>query len=131
VNQSLVVVDSRIIRHVARTILEDLQFDTAEAADGEAALEFCRERMPDLILLDFDLPKPSAMEFLRKLRHESGGQHPVVLFCTTEKDVEQISQAMALGANDYVQKPFDRETIQAKLAAAGLIEPAALARTAG
>lgn len=121
-NQSLVVVDSRIIRHVARTILEDLRFDTAEAADAEAALEFCRDRMPELILLDLDLPKPSAMEFLRKLRHESGGQHPVVLFCTTEKDVEQISQAMALGANDYVQKPFDRETIQAKLAAAGLMK---------
>jgi pyruvate/2-oxoglutarate/acetoin dehydrogenase E1 component len=61
------------------------------------------------------------MEFLRKLRHEQGGKDPVVVFCTTENDVSHISAALTAGANNYVQKPFDREDLQAKIAAVGLI----------
>ena len=118
----LVIDDSRVIRKVARAILEDLQFDTAEAEDSEAALEYCRAHMPELILLDFDLPKTGGMEFLRKLRHERDGKHPIVVFCVTENDVPQISEALEAGANDYVQKPFDRAALEAKLAAAGLVQ---------
>jgi two-component system chemotaxis response regulator CheY len=121
-NRCLVIDDSRIMRKIARTILEDLNFEAAEAEDTDAALEYCRASMPDLILLDFDLPSASGLEFLRKLRHETGGDRPVVVFCTTENDVLQISQALSAGANDYVQKPFDRETLQSKLAATGLIQ---------
>jgi two-component system, chemotaxis family, chemotaxis protein CheY len=122
VNRCLVIDDSRVMRKVARGILEELHFDTAEAEDSEAALEYCRVNMPELILLDFDLPKTGgSMEFLRKLRHEREGKRPVVVFCATENDVSQISEALAAGANDYVQKPFDREALQAKLAAAGLL----------
>jgi two-component system, chemotaxis family, chemotaxis protein CheY len=121
-HRCLVVDDSRLMRKIARAILEDLEFDTAEAEDSEAALEYCRAKMPELILLDFDLPKTGAgMEFLRKLRHEQGGKDPVVVFCTTENDVAHISDALAAGANNYVQKPFDREDLQTKIAAVGLI----------
>lgn len=121
-NRCLVIDDSRVMRKVARAILEDLQFDTVEAEDSDAALEYCRANMPELILLDFDLPKTGgSMEFLRKLRHERAGKRPMVVFCTTEKDVEQISQAMEAGADEYVQKPFDREALKAKLAAVGLL----------
>lgn len=119
----LVIDDSRVIRKVARAILEDLHFDTAEAEDTEAALEYCRAEMPDLILLDFDLPKAGGgMEFLRKLRRERDGKRPIVVFCVTENDVPQISEALEAGANEYVQKPFDRAVLEAKLAAAGLVQ---------
>ena len=121
-NRCLVVDDSRVMRKVARATLEDPQFDTAEAEDGDAALEYCRVTMPELILLDFDLPKAGGgIEFLRKLRHDREGKRAVVVFCATENDVSQISEALEAGANDYVQKPFDREALKAKLAAAGLI----------
>jgi two-component system chemotaxis response regulator CheY len=121
-HRCLVIDDSRLMRKIARAILEDLEFDIAEAEDGEAALEYCRAKMPELILLDFDLPQTGAgMEFLRKLRHEHGGKDPVVVFCTTENDVSHISDALTAGANNYVQKPFDREDLQAKIAAVGLI----------
>jgi two-component system chemotaxis response regulator CheY len=118
----LVIDDSRVMRKVARVILEDLQFETAEAEDGEAALEYCRVHMPELILLDFDLPKTGgSMEFLRKLRREQEGKRPVVVFCATDHDVTQISEALEAGANEYVQKPFDREALKTKLAAVGLL----------
>lgn len=117
----LVVEDSRVIRAVARGILEGLDFQTMEAEDCIAALKACRVKMPELILLDWNLPNSSGSEFLRALRRESDGAHPVVISCTTENDVPQINEAMFAGANDYLLKPYDRDTIKEKLTDVGLI----------
>jgi len=121
-NRCLVIDDSQVMRKVARSILEGLNFDIAEAEDADVALEYCRLGMPDLILLDFDLPGSSGVEFVRKIRREQNGERPIIVFCTTDNDVMQISHALAAGANDYVQKPFDRETLASKLAAANLVK---------
>ncbi|MFZ4602932.1 MAG: response regulator [Caulobacterales bacterium] len=117
----LVVDDSRVIRKVARRILEDMRFQIDEAADGLEALNACRRTMPDAILLDWNMPVMSGIEFLRQLRRESGGERPVVLFCTTENDVDHITEALKAGANEYIMKPFDGEIIQSKFAEVGLI----------
>ena len=69
----LVVDDSRVIRKVARRILEDMRFEIEEAADGMEALHACRRRMPDAILLDWTMPVMSGIDFLRQLRQEPGG----------------------------------------------------------
>ena len=61
----LVVDDSRVVRKVARKILEQLEFDCDEAEDGEQALEWCRGRMPDAILLNWSMPVMTGIEFLR------------------------------------------------------------------
>lgn len=119
--QCLVVDDSRVIRKVARKILEELQFDIAEAEDGKIALDHCRKTMPDAILLDWNMPNMSGLEFLRALRREAGGEKPVVVFCTTENDINHITEAMTAGANEYIMKPFDREIIEAKFSEAGLV----------
>ena len=74
----LVVDDSRVIRKVARRILEDLGFDVAEAADGAEALAWCRTCMPDVVLLDWNMPVMNGLEFLRRLRKEPGGEAPKV-----------------------------------------------------
>ncbi len=117
----LVVDDSRVIRKVACRILEDLHFHTAEAEDGIAALQSCRQSMPQLILLDWNMPNMNGIEFLKTLRKERNGQNPVVVFCTTENDVSHITEALNAGANEYIMKPFDREIIEAKLAEVGLM----------
>ena len=67
----LVVDDSRVIRKVARRILEDLNFQIDEAADGLEALNSCRRKMPDAILLDWNMPVMSGIDFLRQLRRDS------------------------------------------------------------
>lgn len=115
----LVVDDSRVIRKVACKILESLDFETDEAEDGPSALDSCRMRMPELILLDWHMPNMTGVEFLRTLRREHNGTRPVVVFCTTENDVGYISEAMSAGANEYVVKPYDREILKAKLAQIG------------
>ena len=115
----LVVDDSRVIRKVACRILEQLQFVAEEAENAASALDACRKNMPDAILLD--APQPGGIEFLRNLRRQSNGAHPVVVICTTENDVPRISEALRAGANDYVLKPFDLEILESKLAEVGLL----------
>jgi two-component system chemotaxis response regulator CheY len=117
----LVVDDSRVIRKVARRILEDLDFSIDEADDGTSALDHCRASMPDAILLDWNMPHMNGLEFLRALRKEKGGNSPVVVFCTTENDIEHITQAINAGANEFIMKPFDRDIIQAKFSEVGLV----------
>ena len=116
----LVVDDSRVIRKVARRVLEDIGFEIAEAADGMEALAWCRAAMPDAVLLDWNMPVMNGIEFLRQLRTEPGGEEPIVVFCTVENDVEHIRMALDAGANEYIMKPFDGEIIAAKFAEAGL-----------
>ncbi|MBV9045005.1 MAG: response regulator [Alphaproteobacteria bacterium] len=117
----LVVDDSRVIRKVACRILQDLQFWTEEAEDGLSALNACRSKMPELILLDWQMPNMNGIEFLRALRKEQGGLRPIVVFCTTENDVPHITEALNAGANEYIMKPFDRGIIEAKLAEVGMM----------
>ncbi|WP_186388412.1 MULTISPECIES: PleD family two-component system response regulator [unclassified Stappia] len=117
----LVVDDSSVIRKVARRILEDLSFEISEAEDGLKALEACRKRMPDAILLDWNMPEMDGLEFLLALRKEYGGEKPVVVFCTTENDVAHITRAMRAGANEYIMKPFDKDIVEAKFHEAGLL----------
>lgn len=117
----LVVDDSRVIRKVASRILEDLGFETAEAADGALALEACKASMPDLIILDWNMPVMDGLEFLRELRGRADGEAPRVVFCTTENDLEHISMAIDAGANEYIMKPFDRDILEGKLAAVGVL----------
>ena len=117
----LIVDDSKVIRMVARKILQELEFETGEAEDGQSALDACRDKMPDAVLLDWNMPVMSGIEFLRELRKLPGGDAPVVVFCTTENDVDHIQEAMEAGANEYIMKPFDSEIIQAKFSQVGLL----------
>ena len=117
----LVVDDSSVIRKVARRILEGLDFEIAEAENGEEAIEACRRQMPEAILLDWNMPKMDGYEFLRVLRRLPGGDRPKVVFCTTENDVAHIARALHAGANEYIMKPFDRDIVEAKFQEVGLI----------
>ncbi len=118
----LVVDDSRVTRKVARRILESLSFQVSEANDGAQALDACRKGMPNAILLDWNMPVMDGLAFLKALRRTEGGKAPVVVFCTTENDLEHITDALTEGASEYIMKPFDAEILQAKFIEAGLIE---------
>ncbi len=117
----LVVDDSRVVRKVARRIVEDLGFECKEAEDGQKAYESCQETQPDCVLLDWNMPVMSGIEFLEKLRLMEGGDKPVVVFCTTENDMAHIQRAISAGANEYIMKPFDADIIQSKFEQVGLL----------
>lgn len=117
----LIVDDSKVIRMVAKKILDELGFATEEAADGQLALDACKASMPAAVLLDWNMPVMSGIEFLRELRALPNGNDPIVVFCTTENDLDHIQEAMTAGANEYIMKPFDSDIIQAKFQQVGLI----------
>jgi two-component system chemotaxis response regulator CheY len=117
----LIVDDSKVIRMVARKILEGLNFSISEAENGQLALEACQRQMPDVVLLDWNMPVMDGLGFLKALRASDGGGQPVVVFCTTENDLSKIQEAIVAGANEYIMKPFDRDIIETKFAQVGLI----------
>ncbi|WP_454882761.1 response regulator [Sphingomonas oryzagri] len=116
----LVVDDSKVIRKVARHILETLEFTVSEAGDGQEALDSCRASAPDVVLLDWNMPVMSGIEFLRALGHEEFAIRPKVIFCTTENGIAHIRAAIDAGADEYVMKPFDRETLESKFQLVGV-----------
>ncbi|MBA4163481.1 MAG: two-component system response regulator [Erythrobacter sp.] len=115
----LIVDDSRVIRRVSRHILESLGFTVEEAENGQEGLDQCDLAMPDVVLLDWNMPIMSGIEFIVQLRQRPGGEKPKVVFCTTENDVAHIREAINAGADEYVMKPFDHETLQIKLQLVG------------
>ena len=118
----LVVDDSKVVRMVARKILEELGFEVAEAEDGQVALDMSMEFMPDVVLLDWNMPVMSGIEYLRALRvTDEGKKKPVAVFCTTENDMSHIQEGIAAGANEYIMKSFDSDIIQSKFVQTGLL----------
>lgn len=117
----LIVDDSRVVRKVARKILEDLGFACEEAEDGKQAIDACTIKMPDFMLLDWNMPVMSGIECIKTLRQMPNNQNTVVMFCTTENDLKHIQEALAAGANEYIMKPFDSGIIEGKLSQIGLL----------
>jgi two-component system chemotaxis response regulator CheY len=117
----LVVDDSRVVRKAARRIVETLGFTVREAEDGAQALQACREAMPKVVLLDWNMPVMDGISFLRAARAEFGPDRPVVVLCTTEAAVERIVEALEAGAQEYIMKPFDAALLQDKFVQAGLL----------
>lgn len=110
----LIVDDSSVVRKVARRILEDMDYIVDEAEDGQEAFDKCRQEMPDAILLDWNMPIMSGLEFLKLLRAYVGGDKPHIVYCTVENDIGAIALALKAGASDYMMKPFDRTILEAK-----------------
>ncbi len=117
----LVVDDSRVVRKVARRILESNGFAVTEASDGQIALDACRAELPDGVLLDWNMPVMDGLTFLQALRKEFGPDKPLVVFCTTENDIGHIESAIQHGAQEYIMKPFDEEILTGKFAQVGLL----------
>ncbi len=116
----LIVDDSKVIRKVARHILETLEFQVEEAGDGREALDRCEAKMPDVVLLERNMPDKSGMESLKLLRQRGHADQPKVVFCTTENDMAHIRAALEAGADGYVMKPFARESLHIKLQLVGV-----------
>ncbi len=117
----MIVDDSKVIRKVARHILETLQFNVTEAADGTEALAQLAHGEPDVILLDWNMPVMGGMDFLRAYRAQFASPGAKVIFCTTENGAGHIQAAIDAGADEYVMKPFDRDTLEAKFQMVGCL----------
>jgi len=107
----LVVDDEAGIRRVLRGFLEAEGFDVTEAATGRAALDEVRSGHPDLVLLDVMLPDLDGFEVLRRIRATS--QVGVIMLTARAEEVDTLV-GLAVGADDYVTKPFSPRAVVAR-----------------
>jgi len=110
----LVVDDEAPIRRTLQIGLQAQGYDVLIAADGRTALQACREDAPDVVLLDLGLPDRSGFDVLRELRASS--EVPVVVVSARHGSTDKV-EALDLGADDYVTKPFGLEELMARLRA--------------
>jgi two-component system chemotaxis response regulator CheY len=102
-------------------MLNELQIEAKEAEDGKAALEECAKKLPDVILLDWNMPVMNGLEFLKIFRSDKANDHVIIIFCTTENELHKIQEALTYGSNEYIMKPFDVEVLKEKLIQTGII----------
>ena len=112
----LIVDDEPPIRRFLRTALGAQDYRVEEAGDGETALEFLKRNPVDLIILDLGLPGMDGLEVIRRLRTD-GAAIPVVILSSRDDEAGKV-QALDLGADDYVSKPFGMEELSARIRAA-------------
>jgi len=113
----LIVDDSRIIRQIVRTTLLEMGIGWVdEADDGYDALSTLDSDPYDLVLLDWAMPKMNGLQLLKLLRGKDGPNKGVyIIMVTAESHKENIVVAVKSGANDYVVKPFQTETLRHKI----------------
>lgn len=112
----LVVDDSSTMRKFLRKILVEADFEVVEAQNGRDALDMLQQH-PDigLSLIDWNMPEMDGMELLSRIRADHAFDPMRVMMVTTEMEQRGVVHALEHGANEYVMKPFTRETIREKL----------------
>jgi two-component system KDP operon response regulator KdpE len=111
----LVIDDEPQIRRVMRVILSGETYEVMEARSGEAALLRFREFLPDLVLLDLNMPGMTGLETCRAIRESS--DVPIIVLTVRQEEEEKV-EALDAGADDYVTKPFGKQELLARIRAA-------------
>ncbi len=112
----LIVDDSRTIREMLKHILMSVKFKILDEADnGEVAiLKINQQNMkPDFIFIDMDMPVMNGIEAVKKLRPLLPDTRIIMVTSHGEKEV--VMEILQIGVNEYVKKPFDRDTVIAKI----------------
>jgi len=111
----LVVDDEPSVRRLLRTTLAGHGYRILEAASGQAALDMLARERPDAVLLDLGLPDLDGLEVIRRLRG-SGVGVPIIVLSSRNGEAEKV-EALDVGADDYVTKPFGMAELVARLRA--------------
>jgi two-component system, cell cycle response regulator len=114
----LVADDSLVIRAWLRRELEGHGYQVIEAVDGEEALRTCREKAPDVVLLDVEMPKLDGHAVLAQMKRDVDLAGIPVVFCTGRTTTDDVVEGLRLGAHDYLRKPFEGPEVLARVGAA-------------
>ena len=113
----LVVEDEDALSTLLQYNLEKEGYDVVVAADGEEALTVVSERLPDLIVLDWMLPKVSGIEVCRRLRQRTESRNVPIIMLTARGEESDRIRGLDTGADDYVIKPFAMSELSARIRA--------------
>lgn len=109
----LIVEDSATMRSLIASTLEDMgDYDLTEASNGFEALKILPGRSFDLIITDINMPDINGLELVNFVKKHPTYKDTPLIIVTTEKAEEDRKKGMALGANDYITKPFAPDALQ-------------------
>lgn len=112
----LVVDDFATMRRILKNILKQLGFtNITEADDGTSALEELKKNNFDLIISDWNMPKMTGLELLKRVRSDDSLKEIPFLMVTAEAQKQNVIEAVQAGVSNYVVKPFTAEAISDKL----------------
>ncbi|MGI4731055.1 MAG: response regulator transcription factor, partial [Janthinobacterium lividum] len=110
----LVVDDDPHIRQLLVFALDKAGLGAIEAGDGEQALALAAAQMPDLVVLDINMPRMDGLEVCRRLR--AAGETPILFLSSRDDEIDRVL-GIELGADDYVVKPFSPREVVARVMA--------------
>ncbi len=121
-SRALVVDDSRAMRMILARTLAETGFEVEQAGNGQEALDrMAREGgAPDLVVVDWNMPEMSGLEFLRAVRARPEFRAVRLFMVTTESEIAQMSRALEAGADEYLMKPFTADAVRDKLRLLGM-----------
>ena len=112
----LVVDDQGTMIRIIRNLLQQLGFnDVDDARDGVAALIKMRAKHYGLVISDWNMQSMTGYDFLREIRGDSGLKQTPFIMMTAETKTENVIAAKKAGVNNYIVKPFDAQTLKAKI----------------
>ena len=113
----LVVDDDADIRDMLQFKLAKTGFEVHIEEDGETGLAAARQLQPDLILLDWMMPRLTGPEVVRELRQEETGTRVPVILLTAKAQETDVQRGFAAGADDYISKPFSPRELMSRVQA--------------
>jgi two-component system, chemotaxis family, chemotaxis protein CheY len=115
--KALVVDDSRVVRILLSQMLKDVGFtEVAQAKDGKEAMAYFGSNTDTrLALVDWNMPEMDGIELVEAVRQNRTLDDVCLMMVTTESEMSQVERALALGANEFVMKPFTKDVITDKL----------------
>ncbi len=113
----LVVEDEDALSTLLQYNLDKEGYDVVVAADGEEALTLVSERLPDIIVLDWMLPKISGIEVCRRLRQRAESRNVPIIMLTARGEESDRIRGLDTGADDYIVKPFAMSELSARIRA--------------
>ena len=111
----LIVDDSKLIAHVAKTILTKRGHEIILAQDGKAGLEAAKSEQPDIILLDLIMPVMDGYEVCEHLKEDESTKEIPIIMVTSKAEAADKVKGLEMGALDYVTKPFDEGELVARV----------------
>lgn len=115
--QILIVEDEPAIQVLITYALEQAGYAVLQAQNAEKALEMINEKLPDLVLLDWMLPKMSGVEFARLIRRKERTKLLPIIMLTARVDESDKVSGLEIGADDYITKPFSPRELVARIKA--------------
>jgi len=111
----LVIEDDRAVAELLAHILDGQEYNVVAAHNGLEGLKKAREFMPELIILDINLPMMNGWQLLQALKSSQKTGSIQIVICTEHSLMKEVEKALEMGASGYITKPFVTERVLAKV----------------